>query len=420
MSVSRFYVCAVPGPVWQQPANQHGYGADIAHFVADALGCERRIAKEVNLENEYSRYTLCCQRLEQEILLSGRLKFITGLHEFDTTLRRGRFPAQVLHPGYLVVLSHTLDQSEGERSGVTFFPPDRIGKHRATFSQLAAQQGHAEMPVVRQRLSFLEAAERTGCGVVEIQTSFHMPTERESELEAALSYSAESGEESGQFVAIPDSATERMAIEFFGRKGRKQHLARILRKQIREALESGEPVAFGNQAPHDVITEVLNEFVFVPEGEVVRPVEMRVIYADGSEAEPFPLLCLPRMPAEARDGSFVSPLRVALMSMRHLELDPEIDFCWFRNREVSRTRTLAETDQFCFDTTLAQLRDSLALGDLLLHMYHTGFESAVIGFYRGVVKTLLDLRDRQGVSTLSVIPFYYRGGTRYQAGNEWC
>ena len=49
MSVSLFYLCAIPGPVWNQPTAAHGYGVDIARFVADALGCERRIGKEVNL-----------------------------------------------------------------------------------------------------------------------------------------------------------------------------------------------------------------------------------------------------------------------------------------------------------------------------------------------------------------------------------
>jgi hypothetical protein len=145
---------------------------------------------------------------------------------------------------------------------------------------------------------------------------------------------------------------------------------------------------------------------------------MRVVYVDGSEATPFPVFGLM---AIHNDGArpAIAPLRVALMSMRHLELDPEIDFCWFRNRDVSRTRTLAETDRFCFDTTLSQLHDSLALGDLEIHLYHTGFEPAVLGFYRGVVQVLRELRIQRSSRRLVVIPFYYRGEANYQAGTIW-
>ena len=108
------------------------------------------------------------------------------------------------------------------------------------------------------------------------------------------------------------------------------------------------------------------------------------------------------------------------MSMRHLEMDPDTDFCWFRNREVSRTRTLSETDEFCFDTTRDQIHDSLQLGSLRINLFHTGFEPAIIGFYRGLVKALLELRQQTDGPGLSVTPFYYRGPRNpYQTGSRW-
>ena len=112
------------------------------------------------------------------------------------------------------------------------------------------------------------------------------------------------------------------------------------------------------------------------------------------------------------------PLKMALMSMRHFELDPEIDFCWFRNREVSKTRTLAETDQFCYAATVDQIDQGMEQGELHIQMYHTGFEPAVIGFYRGVVHKLLKLRPEQK-QTLSILPLYFRGGNNYQPGKPW-
>jgi hypothetical protein len=419
MNTSRFYLCAIPAPVWVQPATAHGYKADIAHFVADALSCERRIRKEVNLENEYERYSLCCQRLEQEIVMSGRAKLIASMDEFGAVLQAGRFPALTLDVSYLALLAQMVDQPAWERFGATFFPPDQISEHLAAFSLWVAQQGQLATPAVQLRQAFLEAVQKANCGVVELQTSFHAPTggDKATSLEDVP---AKSEAESGQFIEIPSFPTSGIDIEFFGRKGRKQRLAGILRNQILAALETGEPVTFGNQAPHDVITEILNEFVFVPAGETVRQLDIRIAYADGSEANAFPLFCLSRIETSQQPDSLISPLRVALMSMRHLELDPEIDFCWFRNREVSRTRTLAETDQFCFAATIDQLRDSLALGNFLIHIYHTGFEPAVLGFYRGLVQTLMALKTKPNSPALSVVPFYYRGEHGYQAGTIWC
>ncbi len=416
MSMTDFYLCAVPGPVWEQPASQHGQGADIAGFAADALGCEKRIAKEVNLENEYGRYTLCCQRLEQEIVLSGRLKVVDSADEVSTGLRSNRFPAITLDPGYLDLVGQTVDQPAPERLGASFFPPAQVGAHRVAFAQWLQQQGLAQLQAAQQRLAFFLAAERAGCGVVELQSSFHMPSQSQTLEPNHTHQSIERPSEQDQFIHVPEFARSGDGTEPFGH--RKKRLAATLRSQIREALRTGEPVGFGNEAQHDVIAEVFNELVFVPQGQPVQQLPLRVAYADGSEAQLFPLFCLPRIAAHQPSIS-TTPLRVALMSMRHLELDPEIDFCWFRNRDVSRTRTLAETDQFCFDTTMAQLRDSLASGDLVIHLYHTGFEPAVIGFYRGVVQTLVKLRARQSKTTLVVVPFYYRGGTAYQPGTVW-
>ncbi|MFO1372945.1 MAG: hypothetical protein U1F42_11355 [Candidatus Competibacteraceae bacterium] len=417
MSTTNFYLCAIPRVVWEQPAAVHGQGADVAGFAADALGCEQRIAKEVNLENEYSRYTLCCQRLEQEIVLSGRLKLVADAAEVAATVRSTRFPAVILAPGYLSLLAQAPDQSAPERLGASFFPPDQVGAHRTVFAHWAEQQGMAQSQSAQQRLAFFLAAEQAGCGVVELQSAFHIPTTGEAAVRDDAQPPVEQLEEQRQFITIPEFVRTGEVVEPFGQK--KKRLAATLRGQIREALKTGEPVGFGNEAQHDVIAEVLNELVFVPQGQSAQPLSLRVVYADGSEAQLFPLFCLPRITSRQRQGS-APPLRVALMSMRHLELDPEIDFCWFRNRDVSRTRTLAETDQFCFDTTLSQLRDSLALGDLIIHLYHTGFEPSVIGFYRGVVQTLLELRARQSKTTLAVVPFYYRGETAYQPGTEWC
>lgn len=414
MTSSLFYLCAIPRVVWEDPGNS--YGINIVQFVHDALGCERRIAKEINLENEFDRYTLTCQRLEQEVLRSGRLRQVGERTQFHATLESWGIPMQVLSADYLALLSRIESPDMWGRLGSSCFPPDGIAEHRHAFIAWTTKQGLGDNPVVVQRRQFYEWVEEAECGVVEMQTSFHAPNEYANE--PTIQRYMRDTDESADYIEIPEFETTGLALEFFGEKGRKQHLAKILRQQIRDALLAGEPITFGNQAPHDVIVQVLHEFVFVSP-DTIRPTELRVTYVDGSEAAPFPVFCLPRSDEAAGQETAIMPLRVALMSMRHLELDSAIDYCWFRNREVSRTRTLAETDQFCFNTTISQLRDSLSLGDLSVHLYQTGFEPAIVGFYRGLVKTLLESRKKDTGHRVSVLPLYFRGGENYQSGSYW-
>jgi len=167
-----------------------------------------------------------------------------------------------------------------------------------------------------------------------------------------------------------------------------------------------------------VITEVLNEFVYSESGSVEKPAYIGVIYTDGSQGEPFPLRCLPR-PDEAEVGrlSQVQPLRVALLSMRHLALDHDVDMAWFRNREVSKARAFAETDAFCYAQTQNVLQESRDSGHLRLYLYQTGLQPAVIGFYRALVEELM-LRS-QAHPSLEVVPYYYRSKGGYQQGHAW-
>lgn len=420
MSRSRIFLCALPSSAWSSATPETVSALNIARFADDALGCERRIEKGVNLADEHSRYTLCCQRLEQEIILRGQPRPISHVRELDAAVRAGQIPLLEIDPDYLRLIAESADGPSGARIGASFFPPDQIGVHISAFATWAKLKGHVEHSAIAQRLAFYQAAEKLKYGVVEIQSAFYASSPVSTASTAAFREPLAS-KIPEQFVTIPEFVAEEEAIEFFAVQGSKQRLAAVLRKQILEALQTGEPANFGSQAPHDVITEVLNEFVFVPSGQPVQPVNMRVVYADGSESMTFPLFCLPRLNdnTEVMANSHVAPLRAAMMSMRHLELDPEIDFCWFRNYDVSRTRTLAETDQFCYEATLRHLQDSLAAGDLVLHLYHTGFEPAILGFYRGLVKTLLDLKQQSGGSTVTVMPFYYRGGKSYQAGSVW-
>jgi hypothetical protein len=181
--------------------------------------------------------------------------------------------------------------------------------------------------------------------------------------------------------------------------------------------EQSAEVNFSNQ-PHETITEVLREFITTRNSKASKPTYIQVVYADGSRGRPFPLACIPiREDEEARIFQRVTPLRIALLSMRHLALDHDVDMAWFRNREVSKARAFGETDEFCYKQTVRQLQESRQEGPLLIHMYQTGLQPAVLGFYRAVIEEIL---DREGTSNhLRVVPFYFRKSGRYVEGKHW-
>lgn len=411
MTNSTFYFCAIPAKYWQAEAAED---YNLSTFVKDALSTERRIRKEVDQVNERNRYTLICKRLESKVILSGKIAILSDVKKFSEKIKDGYFPSWVCPHGYLSLLIRYYQSSISGRFGASFYPPDQIEEELNQFQKWTKREGFSETASAQSRLDFFLLALKNKCGVVELQTSFLAKEKQEKPIKIYK----DDKEEKQRYISIPKFALRELDTETFGDKGKKQHLFKILLSQIQYAIKHNEPVSFGNQAPHDVITEALHHFVFVPSSELVQPVNLRVMYADGSEAEPFPLFCI-KNNVNINKKNDNKTLKIALMSMRHFELDPDIDFCWLRNRDVSRTRTLAETDHFCFSATTAQLSESLKLGKLQMYLYHTGFEPAVIGFYRSVVKRLIQLEGSNKREMLCVMPQYFRGGNNYQLGKFW-
>lgn len=168
--------------------------------------------------------------------------------------------------------------------------------------------------------------------------------------------------------------------------------AQILRDQIRAAIATGQVLPVGSQAKHEVLTEVLRELHHpsAPSGAI------RLMFAvEGSEATPFPFGGLPSQPAPSG-----TRLTLGLMSMRHTEVDADVSGYWFRNRLVSVPgRSQAETEAYCYRDTLNRLRQMVGSGLTELRVRHTGFEPAVIGFYRAATEIIRD-------SPLTVRPSY--------------
>jgi hypothetical protein len=416
MSDCLFRLCAIPARFWEQTPSD--IGINLGRFVAEALTCERRIAKGINLESENTRYGLLCQRIEEVVALSDSLSLVNSRAQFvDICLSDKLFPMQYLDSRYLDLLTQAAARGGWERFGSTFFPPDLVGQHRISFESWAEKNQQSGNPIVQARLFFLRAAEETGCGVVELQDAFHTSGLIRDDSMASLTHAIELVDEPPQFLEISDINTKPFTNEPKDVPIAESR-ADELRRQFLEALQNGEPVGFSRQIPHNVVSEVLNQLVFMPAGEIARPREVRVVYSDGSEALPFPLFCLPRIEAAMSEEVKTAMLNLGMISMRHTQLDSDIDMYWFTNREVSRGRTMSETDRFCFERTVRQLQYMLAERPLSINMFQTGWVPGVMGFYRGVVHILLKLGKSRGKSLL-VTPFYLRFDGVPARGADW-
>lgn len=396
MSLAVFYFAAIPSPYWADFSPGR-----LGSLAAEALNSERRLDKEIGLATESARYVQICRRLEEEAFRLSRPYWSDDLSQLDSALQASACSLVDAEPNYLEIVWLALINPACERFGRSFFTPDQVDTHRHAFDQWARQQSLSDHASVVFRKSFLDVAANRGAGFVELQlhgmhgsnSGMFAPWSRQARVPVVQVAFADA------VAAATGASTNRFRLR--------------LRSEIKHCIETGAPVCLGNQAPHDVITECLHEFVYSQNG-FNEPYRLRVAYSDGSEAEPFPVCCLPR-PGASAVGRVI---RVALLSMRHLSMDVEIDFCWFRNREVSRAWALAEADAFCHRETRRQLAEATAKAPLHIILYHTGFEPACVGFYRGLVEHFLEMSNRGQGSTVSVEPRFFRG-SGYDAGSIW-
>lgn len=413
MMQSQILLCAIPGELWHQEYAGPEPFSTLQALIQDALDIERRLPKNVNIENERTRFTLCCQQIES-IALQFASPFTSG-DEFYDLLKRQRFPSFTIDEDYLYLLFHVelMEQSrkmaQDIRLGSSFFPPNDVLIHNTQFDLLAQEMGWQDRNAIQMRKAFFQLAASVNCGVIEVQSAL---TSVKSEVAVPSLQDLNTPKPS----AWVDSSS---VVAEVVQGSRREQMAQQLKHQIQQAMQTDTIVNMSNQ-PHDITTDVLHDFVYVRGNEQLKGI--RIVYADGSEAETFPLSCLPRYSDQQliQLGSLF-PLRIALISMRHLELDRLIDITWFRNRDASKSRTLAEADKFCYEYSRNQFMDLKNLArrtnGLQVHLYHTGFEPAVIAFYRAFVHSLLDMPINS--RDILIVPHYYRGDEEFERGRPW-
>ena len=192
-----------------------------------------------------------------------------------------------------------------------------------------------------------------------------------------------------------------------GVRGRKAVEERF-RAQIIEALHADDLGNAGAISPsgvqNRVVTEILREFVASTHES--GPTSVPVEYRDGSKsAHPFMLRSLPLLEAFAEADL---EIRFALLSIRHTEMDHSVDGAWLRNTEISRPRPAGQTDDLVYEISRTQF-DVLTQGDrsVRIHLYQTGLEPAVVGFYKALTDHLL---HRPG--SVALQPMYFASSSR--------
>jgi hypothetical protein len=432
--------CAVPAKFWNADVAATGAVGQLGGLFREAATLERRISKGVNLDEEQSRYAAVCEDLEGSVL--GMLFPISDRRTFQYALDRQGFPALRIGPAHFDLLAALLRQNhpigfrDPQRVGATILPPNTVAEHRQAYLQLAKSAGFADEPAIRDRGQFLALAAKANCGVLElpnplddaealprvnglVQPRIGTWTARKRQFRAWLrrytlvDWFARQFQPSANPVSL--NRADWLLYGTDTTKDRGEFMKQRLRSQIEQALAGVGCVNMSGQQRHETATEVLQEFVVQKRGQ--QPGEARILYADGSEAAPFPLRCV----APSRSNwKPTRELHVALMSMRHLQLDREIDINWLRNASVPADKTMADADDYCFQTSLRQLKELHTLyaqDRLLLVLYHTGFEPAVIGFYRALVTLIRDTStwtDRvllrpNAADWIRVLPQFVRG-----------
>lgn len=199
-----------------------------------------------------------------------------------------------------------------------------------------------------------------------------------------------------------------------GKGSRTRNPQQVLWEEQLAAVVSGKAhIAVPSGVNNVGLTNGLRRYVDKPAG--VKKASARIVYRDGSEARPFPLASLDLHTLKKKELASWRVWRVVLLSMRHPEMDPDVDAAWLRNRMISQVRPAGETDGLVYEISTRKLRELTANGPLLLDVFQTGLEPAVVGFYRAVVHHL-----QKRPESLVVRPQHFRKSTeQFESGLVW-
>jgi hypothetical protein len=176
--------------------------------------------------------------------------------------------------------------------------------------------------------------------------------------------------------------------------------------------KQGRTAICPSEIQNRALTEALRKYAGILPGG--RPVDAPVTYRDGSSAAAFPLRSVTITDREPDDGREI--LRMTLLSVRHVEMDSDVDGAWLRNKQISLPRASGLTDQLAYEQSLQQFAIISADGPVTLYLYQTGLPPANVGFYRALVNH----HRKPGMNPVAVVPHYFAGdGTYARSTTPW-
>ena len=279
-----------------------------------------------------------------------------------------------------------------------FCPAEMVEKQIGLFEDLAMRAGIISRVEIGKKSKFYRSAAKKKCHILEIQEMTTGEEAGEITVEPGLK---------DKFLSIPMSDNITSARDISSLSTLRNQIYQVIADQKKKIPTS---VNFSD-LPHNTITETLHEFVYGSG----TPMYLPVTYDDGSKASPFPIHCL-KLPKIDQPVVLPGPvLNVGQMSGRHQEMDEKINIYFFRNQEISTGKTAGEIDEIAYQKAkeiFARLRKE---GIFRIAYYQTGFQPAVVGFYRALTETLL--KKGKSAPTLEVIPYYFFG--HYEKGKIW-
>ncbi len=284
----------------------------------------------------------------------------------------------------------------GDRSDVVRFESLSTQLERKGVDAIRAGAERVEVPVInRLGLPFLGEVDLDG-----------LPKEAVSATRAWLDAGDLAVEVRDPFGLGPTQWETRSPVEVSvaerwtapgGEQGRRAVAVRFEKQLERVAERRPDAAIAPSGVSNSVLTEGLRSYVAAGSGERI---DAPVTYRDGSTARPFPLRAL-ELAGEPPPSARL--LRFALLSIRHTEMDVEVDGAWLRNTDVSRLRPAGETDELVYALSRKQLAALMQVESTTILMYQTGLETAVVGFYRALTEHLIE-----HPKSIAVVPMYFR------------
>lgn len=429
--------CAVPASCFGNQTLSQPACELLRRLLRDLAAVERRLVKNVAVDDEHQRYMRLCRRIEGVTL--GNSSFDPSVRGFRRAVTRGAFPVLRIGSAYVDLLREVhLFDAPASRDKLTalrasIIPPDAVERHLECFDDAAKRRDFVRYAAIRHRAYFLRRRVLpAGCGVVEVPDALSAPVASDAEIHSDAADGRSFWERllgaNPEPMPTMSSEIRRTRIEgslhlptatdwqeYGSVDNRGDFMEKRLCDQITAALAGGAPVNLTNQR-HNMVTRILHKFIH---REVKPPASAALTYNDGQEVAPFPLRCLERLPSS---WAPTCELHVGLISMRHLQIDQYIDVNWYRNVEIPSSLGLAGADAYCYTKSIERLSALLEANRrhrVQVHLYHAGYLPAVVGFYRAVATLLGGGAYPKGA--LQIVPMLEpaRGVQGFVKGCEW-